>query len=77
MSTVSTQFRYSCGRLLDDQLQRVIRNGAMLYGVQVSHSQIRGWISHDNYWTVTGDPSKVAAFVKEATRVFSELASDD
>lgn len=77
MSMVSRQFSYSCGRLLDADIQRVIRDGAVTFGVSVSHSQVRGWLEHQNYWTVSGDAAKVNAFCAEVQRVFGRLAESD
>ena len=77
MSTTRQSFSYSCGRMFDSDLQRIIRDGAMRFGLDVEHQQVRGWIQHENYWTVRGDSAKVAAFIAEARRVFSELGMGD
>ena len=76
MAEKTMRMRYTVGRLLDGDVQRIMRNGAMRYGVRVSLEQVRGWLSHEHYWTIVGESSQVDAYCVEAKRVFDQLAEE-
>jgi hypothetical protein len=66
-------FGYVASRLFDADIQRATYKGALRLGVTVDLRQVRGWLEHTSYWTVTGPAENVRNFMASWEQYYRQV----